>query len=128
MRRHEKLKRLIKSLISTNNEGLNTFDADSIFGEAKSTNDTKDVKSIVSANLKGIKQSGNTLIEVSEQDLFVKLTSNWNFKQRGRKSGKKRGRPSKAEPIDDMDDDNTVEPQVRKHKPIPTITKIVLNL
>lgn len=102
----------------------------SIFADDAAENDSNFVKDIVKWSIHGPETPTKDLIEVSEHDLFSKLTSNWSFKQRGRKWGAKRGRPTKSETIDDSVDESNHKAKNRGRKPkaSKSINKIVMKL
>ena len=97
MKRHEKLKRCIKCLIKQNLEDLKNFDLTKIIEENdNSTDENKTAKKKIKTSVDDSSLiDGNDLVEVTLEDLFVKITSDWNIKSRGRKKENK-GRPKSS--------------------------------
>lgn len=100
MKRHEKLRKCIRSLIKQNNEDLQNFDAHQFVDQSAMDEDAQlAFTHMTYTNITENEKIGDEdTIEVSESDLLAKLTSNWNIRARGRKSNSE-GIPKIKTPI-----------------------------
>lgn len=99
MKKHEKLRKCIKNLIKQNVDDLVNYDVSRMFSDDILSNangqSVVDVMSYFNGgdNAEGSTHDDLSSHEVSLEDLFLKVTSNWNIRSRGRKKDTKRGRP-----------------------------------
>ena len=67
-------------------------------------------------------------VQVTLEDLFVKLTSNWTITSRGRKSSNKRGRPTKSGDKEAKETNGKGSKSRKRSKPAAKNNMIVMKL